>query len=506
MLLFVKGIHSYFIHSRSMQKFVRRRVQTNGTSRPPYNATVNCLARYINSMVMCFRCGDRLFFLTVLGYPWRGFHKYLTKKQNRNNTLKDPLDFLNHVCDTAGRAQTCLQDRCICDYCFVSYTDRTVSGSSLIPSFSFICQPQYRNENLLHSLRCLHDNRLISMLYFRIGSQCGIGILDRIMKGNHNVFWYGLNVSPPSAALFAFPLLCVPNDVISTCVRVIVENQCGNMTAVLVQDYLLYIQAWAEQALLYVGLDPDICHHDVDITTSDTYMPPQYDISGSSPNTQLLKLAERGAPGSAMESIFAQGFVRTVKKWKDGNFCITKVLRASVQICLLLSEDTSARSKFNILQFSHQIRPKFAYHGSSCTRLPLFTECWKLLQETCGPRVRGFALQATLLIEGCEIQTLMDSIGCPWQDMLIWHYMEASRKTAWPFVFQGLYAPLHLDNQPDNVKNVLNDMGKVIALLQPGVDEIKDKCGSEPAAHLWRLLNKIRYLQKDAFCFFSRPG
>ncbi len=165
------------------------------------------------------------------------------------------------------------------------------------------------------------------MLYFRIGSQCGIGILDRIIKGNKNVFWYGINVSPVWAPS-SFPLLCLPKDVISTCVRVIVENLCGNMTAVLVQDYLLYLQAWVEQALLSVGLDPYICHHDVDITTA-TYRPPQYDMSGSSPTTQLLRLAERGAPGSALDSVWGQAVVTSLKQ-KEGNFCISNLVLQSL--------------------------------------------------------------------------------------------------------------------------------------------------------------------------------
>ncbi len=494
MLLIVKGMDSYAIHSRSRHKFNRERVRTNGTSQPPYNATIDCPG---DTRDIIWKCEGGLYNLTQAGYPWSGVYNDSRKKQSLNNTVKDALDVLNHVCDTADRAQACIRHSGIQDYCMLE----AWLSSDEIPSFPFICQPQYRNENLLHSLQCLHDNRLLTMLYFRIGSQCGIGILDRIIRGRKNVFWYRINVSPVIPMPDIMPMLCLPKDVISTCVRV--ENQCGNMAAVLVQDYILYLQGWAARALESARLDPDICHHDVDSTGADTYMSSQYARPShiqpaSSPYTQLLRLAKEGTPGSALDSVWGRPVVGYLERIGD-KICYDETsLFASFYVCLLSSEDTSARSRFNILQFSHQIIPLFDNHGSSCTRVTHFIECWKLLQETCGSRVRGLALYATLLIEGCKIQNLMDNIGCHWQDMLIWHYMEASRRTAWPFVSQASHNPMWLDKSVYNVKTVQKDLGKVISLLQPGVDEIASKCGREPAVGLRRLLHKISYLQNDA--------
>ncbi len=119
MLLFVKGIQSFVIRSRSTHTFVRGLVHTNGTSRPPYNATCDCLTIDLEH---CVSCDARLYNLTFFGYPWPGVYNYSRKKQIRNTTVKGALDAFNHVCDTAGRAQRCLQDRCVQDYCFVSTT------------------------------------------------------------------------------------------------------------------------------------------------------------------------------------------------------------------------------------------------------------------------------------------------------------------------------------------------------------------------------------------------
>ncbi len=92
----------------------------------------------------------------------------------------------------------------------------------------------------------------------------------------------------------------------------------------------------------------------------------------------------------------------------------------------------------------------------------------------------------------------MANIGCDWQNMLIWRYMEASRKTDWPVACQSLHNPLILESNICAGDVFDTNMGRVFTLLQPGVDEIKHKCGSEPAAHLRTLLHKIRYAEDDA--------
>ncbi len=46
--------------------------------------------------------------------------------------------------------------------------------------------------------------------------------------------------------------------------------------------------------------------------------------------------------------------------------------------------------------------------------------------------------------------------------------------------------------------SVMNDLHTVIAVLQPGVEEISRKYGSQPAKRLSLLLNKLHHLQRDA--------
>ena len=115
----------------------------------------------------------------------------------------------------------------------------------------------------------------------------------------------------------------------------------------------------------------------------------------------------------------------------------------------------------------------------------------------CGPTVRGFEQHATLLVEGCKIQSDMDTAGCHWQDMLLGRYLQASRVTVWPLVTQGLTNPLSLESSHDHTR-VMDDLDTVISLLQPGVEEISRKCGKQLAKRLQAVLQKIRYQQYDA--------
>ncbi len=66
--------------------------------------------------------------------------------------------------------------------------------------------------------------------------------------------------------------------------------------------------------------------------------------------------------------------------------CTTVHASLAYTACVVSSDDKSEKSKFNIVQFAHQIIP-YVYHGIHCNRLEQFTACWNLLQEICGPKV-----------------------------------------------------------------------------------------------------------------------
>ncbi len=83
--------------------------------------------------------------------------------------------------------------------------------------------------------------------------------------------------------------------------------------------------------------------------------------------------------------------------------------------------------------------------------------------------------------------------------MLLGRYINASRVTVWPINAQCLGNPISLEDAHYHTFNgVMNDLDTAISLLQPGVEEISSKCGPPYANQLRLLLNKVRYLQRDA--------
>ena len=459
-----------------------------------HNVTAYCGDRDVRrkNVIQCQRDGYRP---VGFGYPWSpgGSQRYSRYKPNvteKNNLLRDALDSLNHVCYNHDRSRTCLEENGIQGYCLA-----TIDYMNLQPRFDFICHHQRRDENLVHSLQCLHDTRLLTMLYFHIADRCqGFGILDNVMRRYKNAYFYRLDVTPFMNQALTSRLHCLPRPVISTCIRNIVQDHCGTRTADFVQNYLIYTQDWFDKALQSAGLDSNICDH----ATSSEKVLSRPHIAPGPKQFGILRLLEIAAPGTAMDTVYGKNVVTYLQGLSEEELCTTINAYNAYAACLLSSDDRSENSRFNILQFAHQ-QLGIIYHGAHCSRLEHFTTCWNLLQETCGSKVRGLKQHATLLVEGCKIQSDMDTVGCHWQDMLLPHYIHASRVTVWPTTSQGLNNPMFLDGaQYDSFNSVMHDLDTVILLLQPGVEEISRKCSTQRAKRLKDLLNNIRYLQRDA--------
>ena len=392
---------------------------------------------------------------------------------DRNYALRDALDSMNHVCHTYDRSQICLEENDIEDYCLAT----TKQSMSMHINFQFICHQQQRGENLVRSLQCLHDTRLLAMLYLHIAQSClGFGSLDDTMRRYKSALFYAWNIEPALGQ--AIPLesyLCIPKHVISTCIRGIVEDYCGIMTANFVQKHLLYYQDWWGQTLQSAGLTSNICNSD---------MSPGMDIA---------------APGTALDTVYGRHIVAYLQTVSGTELCTTNNIYAAYFACEMSADGRYHISKFNILQFAHAQWSVF-YHGADCSRLQFFTACWDLLRETCGPKTKGLAQHAILLVDGYKIQSELETAGCHWQDMLLPHYLQASRETVWPEASQCLRDPMYLESwHYSNFNAVMRDLDKAISLLHSGVEEILKKCDSRPARLLKSLLVKVHYLQRDAF-------
>ena len=445
------------------------------------------------------RCLHDLVLVASYGYPWSPYGSHRNARNyghvtGRSTSLRDALDSLNRVCYVQDRCQTCLEESGISEYCS-NIIAASTARRFLQLTFQFICHNQRRDENLVRSLQCLHDTLVLAMLYFHIADRCGgMAILDDVMSRIKNSYFYELELSVSWESTNSPFLYCMPKSVISTCIRGIIEDYCGSMTADLVLNLISYQHDWYSKTMKSAGLISNTCDERV---TSDTMysMPP---IPAGLTKLGISGLLEITAPGTALDTIYGKGVLVYLHNLSEEELCTTRNAVVAYQACWMSSDDKSEKSKFNILQFAHQIS-EFAYHGSQCGRLEQFTACWNLLQETCGSKARGLEQHATLLVNGCKIQSEMDTVGCHWQDMLLHHYIRASRVTVWPMVMQCLHDPMHLDaGQYGSFNGVMDDMDTAISLLHPGVEEISRICGSLAANRVKALLQKLHYVQRDA--------
>ncbi len=332
----------------------------------------------------------------------------------------------------------------------------------------------------------------MAMLYFHIADRCNV-TLDNIMRRYKNAYFYTLNIIPIWDQTMTPQLYCLPRTVIA-CIRWFVEGFCGQMTGDFVQRYLIYLQNWFRDALESVGLDSNICGQGISaaMMPSRSPIPPYHTKLGTARRSQTPE------PGTALDTIYGLSVEAYLHGRSGEELCTATNAFIAYQRCVLYSDDKSDGSKFNILQFAHQ-QLALPYHGMHCHRLEQFKACWKLLLETCGSKVRGLEQHAALLQEGCEIQSELDNGGCNWQEMLLRHYLNASRKTVWPMANQCLMNPMHLENRWYNFTSAMYDLDTVISYLLPGVEEISKTCSSQPSNRLRKLLNEtLRYLQRDA--------
>ena len=410
---------------------------------------------------------------------------------NRNTSLRHALDSLNHVCYVQDRSETCLDESGIPSYCLNTIK---AGGVRILRTLQFICHHQPRDENLVRSLQCLHDTRVLAMLYFHIADRChGMALLDDMMSRDKNAYFYNLEVTAFWESTQPPELYCLPKSVISTCVGGIIEDHCGSVAADLVQNFILFNKDWYSKDMYSAGLESNICDQGIgsNMISSSPLLP-----SGKA-KLGISELLDITAPGTALDTLYGKWLLSYLHNLPEEELCTIENAAYFYEACFLSSDDKSEKGKFNILQFANGLT-EFIYHGTQCDRLKQFTACWNLLQESCEPKVRGFEQHATLLVDGCKIQSEMDTVGCHWQDMLLPHYIQASQVTVWPIVGQCLSNPLCLDNGHYSTYNsIINDLDTVISLLQPGVEEISRKCGSATANRLKALLQKLSYLQRD---------
>ncbi len=470
------------------------------------NITLDCGDRVMVYKTVA-RCHRDLQKLAVSGYPWFGTPSNFGKEKpgnyqyirNRNGAVVgDSLDPLDHACDVLASSQRCLHENGVQDACLLV---GDVGSLGLQVTFDFLCNHKDRDEELVQSLWCLHSNRVFSMLPFHIGQRCGLDILDEMVTRQDNAIYYIMNVSTTENLMHSMlHLYCLPWNLTKRCVNTIVRDQCGSMGAVLVRDFILHFQNATRSMWNSIGVHTDICDFDILRRSYRKQVSPsvqrKFHINGS----PFYRLLEEAASGTALDTTYGKRILEILRRETAVGLCNSTINSfLAYSACVLSSEDLLEKAKFNILQFAHQM-PLFPYHGAHCDRLEQFTTCWNMLQGTCGPNVRGFALHSVLMVYDCNLQTVMDTAGCEWQDILLKYYVHAGSETLWPLVVQGWDNPAFLDAGNYSISDMGQELEKVIAILRPGAEEISRKCGQ--GRLLQTSLQEIQRTQYDALRFY----
>ncbi len=197
------------------------------------------------------------------------------------------------------------------------------------------------------------------------------------------------------------------------------------------------------------------------------------------PREQFHRLLAEEASGTFLDTIYGRSLREYVTTLYEDELCKPLGVFLAYGTCAFLADHVTTDTKFNILQYAHQLLPTW-YHGTRCTNLNVFKTCWKSLQTICGEVTRGVRLHATLLAQACTIRDMMEKKACKWQDMLVGPYIESSKKSIWPIVMQLPGNAFQLEGGMYSA-DVGEKLWHAIQLLQPGVDEIAVRCGEEAA-------------------------
>ena len=454
------------------------------------------------------QCLEDLILLARNGFPWAQpdmTDQIRNYKQNQSCNLGDPLDPINHVCEVFGDSLKCIDQHAIPRECMVS-GDGT--GFVVHTTFQFICHIQPRRTDLLHSLQCLKESRVLALLVLYLADRSGTHI-DDMVQGNVNALFALLmnsDIEIPNVYITPFTigelvctgLICLPESVIYHDVTFIVDRKCGSHAAGLVRDFYLYYRTRFNGVLSKLGLPTNICDKE---TRRKPAIGNLYATPGDTQDNGIFsrlfqQFLEKHSPGTAMDTPFGHRIRSVIASEPDGKFCNPVIeLQAAFQACLLLSYDPSGKARFNILLYAHAVInvPFSPYPDSSS--LKIFRSCWNLLQQMCGQNTSYLEYDYHVSVGSREIQRMMDTMTCEWQDTLMRLYIKASQQgNIWP---AGLNAnnrlPMFLSEGRFSFGSQTDSMSDLISVVTHGLKEISAKCSTASAKRMELFYNKLEY-------------
>ncbi len=278
----------------------------------------------------------------------------------------------------------------------------------------------------------------------------------------------------------------------------------------MVVEYIRYGQDQYKKKLIRAGLNPDPCVIDRSRYVTDASKPGLTNYSFTSERhcreiasrEQFNMLLVQEAQSTFLDTSYGRYLLEHVTTMSHTELCQPLGVYMAYGTYGLIADDVTADTKFNIIQYAHQLLPTW-YHGTRCSNLDVFKACWKGLQNICGEVTRGFRLHATLLAKSCALQDMMETKLCKWQDMLLGSYIESSKKTIWPIHYQLPVDVFRLERSLYYGPITGKELVHAIHMLNPAVKEIAFRCGKESAANLTSLHKDIAYGTYDVITFLE---
>ncbi len=448
------------------------------------------------------RCAKDLIPLISNGFPWG-----VPDVQQQRDTLKDPLDPINHVCGVFDDFLNCLDKHEIEDACLPSGDGQIFRIHTV---FTFLCHKQPRSTDLLHSLRCLKETRVVDLLMFYLADRTGTHI-DDMAQGTVNALFRFMDSDLLLSAYYIGPfaaeyvvttgLLCLPESVIHHDVSFIVRDKCGVHAADIVRSYYIYYRRRFRDFLDEAGYCSAICDKETKGTQGNTteieangVVAPEDDVAFI---TLFDHFLEENSPGTAMATIYGRSVRYALQTIKYMEFCDPPFpLSLSFEACLLLSYVRSGKGVFNILEFAHSVILPFPIYTGSSSKV--FRSCWNLLQQICGANTSYHEYSYRVSAGSREIQRMMDNLTCGWQDMLIGRYIEASEQgNIWPTGYNAPENPLFLSSGIYSLGNLGDSMADLLRVVNQGVKEISARCSKSSAKRVSLFYHRLNYSWYD---------
>lgn len=180
------------------------------------------------------QCVKDLLPLVRNGFPWNLDHTgNQIRQQKKTGDLNDPPDPINHVSLLFDDFLRCLDQHAIPVECLLSSAIDTFKVDTV---FTFICHIHPRSSDLLHSLQCLKDSRVLDVLVFYLADKSGAHV-DDMAQGAVNASFRFLNndelismyqINPLVMGLVVRQgLICLPKSVISQDISFIINKKMG---------------------------------------------------------------------------------------------------------------------------------------------------------------------------------------------------------------------------------------------------------------------------------------